>query len=179
MSANSWANWFKSHKDNDFTNSNMSGLFMLFNSDLTPEICFDNARSEQGTVFAARSPDDEVLFIHHISSIGGTRIQQEEKQFFISGLDFETFPVKAQRARLFDMGTYSVPRPFWSRVSSAPNAATLRTLMTSGEGNTPDLTGGEENEIIPAASTFRNVYFFPFWFNVQSGFVGSSLWGVR
>ena len=123
MSANSWANWFKDHSDNEFTNLNMSGLLSLFDADKSPEECFDNARKEKGTVFVAHSPDDEVLFIHNISSIGGTRIQVEEKHFFLSGLDFETFPVKSQRSRLFDLGTYTSPRPFWSRVFAATEKA--------------------------------------------------------
>ena len=88
----------------------MATLFELFGQPKTTAECLQAALDEQDTVFMAKAPiSNHIIFIHHVTKIGGTRTNPTEHLFAHVGTGGIAYPGHVTEDSLFSPTNASVP----------------------------------------------------------------------
>ena len=126
--ANNWENHLKDDPSNEFSNKTMDKLFEAFGPTKDPATCMIEALSEQQTVFLAQAPiSNHILFLHHFSKIGGTRMEPDKKHFVLVGTGSHAYPAQVNES-IFDTSTAKVPS--WNSFTALADADAVKTLTT-------------------------------------------------
>ena len=124
--ANNWENHLKDDPSNEFSNKTMDKLFEAFGPTKDPATCMIEALSEQQTVFLAQAPiSNHILFLHHFSKIGGTRMEPDKKHFVLVGTGSHAYPAQVNES-IFDTSTAKVPA--WNSFTALADADAVKTL---------------------------------------------------
>ena len=125
--ADNWENYFKDNPLNEESNKKMQQLFELFGANKTPEQCLKAAIDEQDTVFMAKAPiSNHIIFLHHLTKIGGTRITPTEHLFAHVGTSSTAYPGHVSEASLFTPHDFQVPA--WGTLKAVDNIAAVAAL---------------------------------------------------
>ena len=128
MLANNWENFFKDNPINEDSNKTMAALFELFGAPKTPAECLQAAIEEQDTVFIAKAPvSNHIIFLHHVTKIGGTRTNPTEHVFAHVGTGSLAYPGHVTEASLFT--PYSSTVPAWTTLKTVDTIEAVNALV--------------------------------------------------
>ena len=81
----------------------MAERFASFGAGVTTLSCLTTELEEPNIIFLAKAPiTNNIMFIHHFTSIGGTRTMPISRLFFLSGTTYHAFPAQISKESLFD-----------------------------------------------------------------------------
>ena len=104
----------------------MVELFASFGPSKTPAICLDKTVSENHTDFIAQAPvSNHILFIHHFTKLGGTRMNPDKANFALVGTEPIAYPAQTKES-IFDMVQEKVPA--WNSFTALIDANAVKEL---------------------------------------------------
>ena len=126
--SNNWENHLKDDPSNEFSNKTMVELFSSFGPTKTPDTCLDEAVSEDHTVFIAQAPvSNHILFLHHFTKLGGTRMNPDKTNFVLVGTGSTAYPAQTDES-IFDTVLEKIPA--WTSFLSLTDADAVKDLPT-------------------------------------------------
>ena len=128
MLANNWENFFKDHPSNKDSNRTMETLFELFSAPKTTAECLQASFAKQDTVFMAKAPIlNHIIFIHHVTKIGGTRTNPTEHLFTLVGTGSIAYPGHVAEDSLFT--PINAPVPAWTNLKAVDTIEAVDALI--------------------------------------------------
>ena len=125
--ANNWENFFKENPLNEESNRTMQQLFELFGANQNFAQCLESAINEQDTVFMAKAPiSNHIIFLHHLTKVGGTRITPTKHLFAHVGTGSIAYPGHVTEASLFTPHDSQVPT--WATLKTVDSIAAITAL---------------------------------------------------
>ena len=125
--ANNWENHFRGIPNMEESNKTSDELMQLFDRESSIDDCLSNATEEKDTVFMVKAPfSNNIVFLHHISKLGGTRTNKNETIFALMGTSAKALPAQTNKETLFT--SFEAKTPTWTAIYDADDDMDLKSL---------------------------------------------------
>ena len=112
----------------------MAELFASFGAGVTTLSCLTTELEESNTIFLAKETiTNHIMFIHHFTSIGGTRTMPISRLFILSGITSHAFPAQINKEYLFDDTECQLP--LWSTFKALKDSQDVTNLAVRGNAD--------------------------------------------